>query len=310
MSDVTNASVNDLPSEAATQSPGLFRRIHPIALAALVLLGILGTAGFLLLDGTADNIPAAAEQKTPALTVTTATPRSEVWPVTLTASGSIAAWQEASVGTQVGGYQLVDVQANVGDRVRRGQVLARLDSALLRAEEAQLLANDEQATADRQRALALQSEGAISDQEVLQSVTAAKVSAALLASKRLQLRYTDVVGLVMLMGIVTKNSILLVEYAVVGMSGRGLSRRDALIDACHKRARPIMMTTVAMIAGMLPIALGLGADASFRQPMAIAVIGGLISSTALSLLVVPVVFTWLDRLHRSLATRRTEHAHS
>jgi multidrug efflux pump subunit AcrB len=106
------------------------------------------------------------------------------------------------------------------------------------------------------------------------------------------------IGLVMLMGIVTKSSILLVEYAVVGITRRGLSPRDALIDACHKRARPIVMTTVAMIAGMLPIALGLGADASFRQPMAIAVIGGLISSTALSLLVVPVVFTYLDALHR------------
>ena len=110
------------------------------------------------------------------------------------------------------------------------------------------------------------------------------------------------IGLVMLMGIVTKNSILLVEYAVVGITERRLSLRDALIDACHKRARPIVMTTVAMIAGMLPIALGLGADASFRQPMAIAVIGGLISSTALSLLVVPVVFTYVDALHRRGAT--------
>jgi multidrug efflux pump subunit AcrB len=108
------------------------------------------------------------------------------------------------------------------------------------------------------------------------------------------------IGLVMLMGIVTKNSILLVEYAVVGMTERGLSRRDALIDACHKRARPIVMTTVAMIAGMTPIALGLGADASFRQPMATAVIGGLLTSTALSLLVVPVVFTYVDGFERRL----------
>jgi multidrug efflux pump subunit AcrB len=106
------------------------------------------------------------------------------------------------------------------------------------------------------------------------------------------------IGLVMLMGIVAKNSILLVEYAVVGIKERGLSMGDALIDACHKRARPIVMTTVAMIAGMMPIAVGLGADASFRQPMAIAVIGGLLSSTALSLLVVPVVFTYFDGLHR------------
>src|SRR5690606_19377562 len=83
---------------------------------------------------------------------------------------------------------------------------------------------------------------------------------------------------------------LLVEYSIHGMRAHGLGEREALIDACHKRARPIVMTTVAMIAGMLPLALGLGGDASFRQPMAIAVIGGLLTSTALSLLVVPVVF--------------------
>ena len=111
------------------------------------------------------------------------------------------------------------------------------------------------------------------------------------------------IGLVMLMGIVTKNSILLVEYAVVGMRERGQSPVDALIDACHKRARPIVMTTVAMIAGMLPIALGLGADASFRQPMATAVIGGLLTSTALSLLVVPVVFTYVHGIERWIKVR-------
>ncbi len=81
-----------------------------------------------------------------------------------------------------------------------------------------------------------------------------------------------------------------------------MSRFDALIDACHKRARPIVMTTIAMGAGMLPIALGLGAaDPSFRSPMSIAVIGGLITSTVLSLLVVPVVFTYLDDLEQLLA---------
>ena len=108
------------------------------------------------------------------------------------------------------------------------------------------------------------------------------------------------IGLVLLMGIVTKNSILLVEYAVIGMSERGLLLKDALLDACHKRARPIVMTTVAMIAGMLPVALGFGADASFRQPMATAVIGGLLTSTALSLLVVPVVFTYINALEKWL----------
>jgi len=105
-----------------------------------------------------------------------------------------------------------------------------------------------------------------------------------------------VIGLLMLMGLVTKNSILLVEYAIMARREHGLSRFDALVDACHKRSRPILMTTIAMTAGMLPVALGLGADPSFRQPMAIIVIGGLITSTLLSLLVIPVVFTYVDDL--------------
>jgi len=118
---------------------------------------------------------------------------------------------------------------------------------------------------------------------------------------RSELDVPAMIGLVMLMGIVTKNSILLVEYTIVGRRDRGLSVVDALIDACHKRARPIVMTTMAMIAGMLPIALGFGADASFRQPMATAVIGGLITSTALSLLVVPVVFSYVDAVEGFLS---------
>ncbi|MFC4159013.1 efflux RND transporter permease subunit [Chitinimonas lacunae] len=112
----------------------------------------------------------------------------------------------------------------------------------------------------------------------------------------------SVIGLLMLMGVVTKNSILLVEYAVLARRG-GMGRHEALIDACRKRARPILMTTIAMAAGMLPIALGLGADPSFRAPMAIAVIGGLLTSTLLSLLVIPVVFTYVDDLLAWLSQR-------
>ncbi len=106
----------------------------------------------------------------------------------------------------------------------------------------------------------------------------------------------SVIGLLMLMGIVTKNSILLVEYAVMARREHGMARYEALIDACHKRAKPILMTTIAMVAGMTPIALGLGAEPSFRSPMAIAVIGGLLTSTVLSLLVIPVVFIYVDDL--------------
>jgi len=112
-----------------------------------------------------------------------------------------------------------------------------------------------------------------------------------------------VIGLLMLMGIVTKNSILLVEYAVMARRDHGMNRADALLDACHKRARPILMTTIAMGAGMLPIALGLGADPSFRQPMAIVVIGGLLTSTVLSLLVVPSIFVLMDDLSLRLVRR-------
>lgn len=106
----------------------------------------------------------------------------------------------------------------------------------------------------------------------------------------------SLIGLLMLMGVVTKNSILLVDYAIIARRDLGMNRFDALIDACHKRARPIVMTTLAMGFGMLPIAMGFGADPSFRSPMAVAVIGGLITSTVLSLVVVPAVFTFVDDL--------------
>jgi multidrug efflux pump subunit AcrB len=94
----------------------------------------------------------------------------------------------------------------------------------------------------------------------------------------------------LLSGIATKNSILIVDYAIIGERDLGLSRIDAIIDACRKRARPVIMTTIAMGAGMLPIAFGMGADGSFRAPLGVAVIGGLITSTVLSLVVVPAVY--------------------
>jgi multidrug efflux pump subunit AcrB len=104
----------------------------------------------------------------------------------------------------------------------------------------------------------------------------------------------SMIGLIMLMGIATKNSILLVDYIILARRRDGLSRQQAILDACGKRARPIVMTTIAMGAGMMPIALGLGADPSFRAPMAIVLIGGLVTSTLLSLLVIPVVFSYVD----------------
>ncbi len=121
----------------------------------------------------------------------------------------------------------------------------------------------------------------------------------------------SMIGLIMLMGIATKNSILLIDYVILARREHGLSRADAIIDACRKRARPIVMTTIAMGAGMLPIAIGLGVDPSFRAPMAIVVIGGLITSTFLSLLVIPVVFTYVDdgitTLRRWMRLKPREH---
>ncbi len=103
----------------------------------------------------------------------------------------------------------------------------------------------------------------------------------------------SLIGLIMLMGLVTKNAILLVDYTKV-LRSRGMERAEAVITAGRTRLRPIMMTTLAMIFGMLPLALALGAGAEMRAPMARAVIGGLITSTFLTLLVVPVVYTIMD----------------
>jgi multidrug efflux pump subunit AcrB len=101
------------------------------------------------------------------------------------------------------------------------------------------------------------------------------------------------IGILMLMGIVTKNAIMLVEFAVRSIR-EGKTREDAIIDAGIKRARPIVMTTIAMAAGMMPSALAFGAGGEFRSPMALAVIGGLIFSTILSLVFVPAMFMMMD----------------
>jgi HAE1 family hydrophobic/amphiphilic exporter-1 len=103
----------------------------------------------------------------------------------------------------------------------------------------------------------------------------------------------SLIGLIMLMGLVTKNAILLVDFSNV-LRGRGLARREAVIQAGRTRLRPIIMTTSAMVFGMMPLALGLGAGGEMRAPMARAVVGGLITSTLLTLIVVPVVYTLLD----------------
>ena len=110
-----------------------------------------------------------------------------------------------------------------------------------------------------------------------------------------------VIGILMLMGIVTKNAIMLVDFAIEEVK-HGVPRAEAIIDAGRKRARPIVMTTIAMSAGMIPAAMALGDGGEFRAPMAIAVIGGLMVSTFLSLVFVPSFYTIMDDI--SIWSRR------
>ncbi len=102
------------------------------------------------------------------------------------------------------------------------------------------------------------------------------------------------IGLILLMGLVTKNAILLVDRALQNMREHGMARREALIEAGITRLRPILMTSFAMVGGMLPLFLALGAGAQLRAPMARAVVGGIITSTLLTLIVIPVFFDLLD----------------
>jgi hydrophobic/amphiphilic exporter-1 (mainly G- bacteria), HAE1 family len=117
--------------------------------------------------------------------------------------------------------------------------------------------------------------------------------AAMLSLTRDTISIMSLIGLIMLMGLVTKNAILLIDYTKVLRKG-GTARREALIAAGRTRLRPIMMTTLAMIFGMAPLAFAIGSGAEMRAPMARAVIGGLVTSTFLTLLVVPVVYSLLD----------------
>ena len=116
----------------------------------------------------------------------------------------------------------------------------------------------------------------------------------------------SMIGIIMLMGLVTKNGILLIDFANQQREG-GSSRTDALLTAARIRLRPIIMTTVAMILGMIPLALALGEGAEQRAPMARAVIGGLVTSTLLTLFVVPVMYTLLDDAASWALSRRRSH---
>jgi len=117
------------------------------------------------------------------------------------------------------------------------------------------------------------------------------------------LNLMSLIGVILLMGIVAKNAILLIDFAKWAHKDRGVDRRDALIEAGRIRLRPILMTTLALIAGMIPVALGLGEGADFRAPLGRAVIGGVITSTILTLVVIPTVYEILDEWREWLLAR-------
>jgi HAE1 family hydrophobic/amphiphilic exporter-1 len=127
------------------------------------------------------------------------------------------------------------------------------------------------------------------------------------------LNIMSMIGVILLMGIVAKNAILLIDFAKV-LEAQGMSRRSAIVEAGRVRLRPILMTTFALIAGMIPVAIGAGEGADFRAPLGRAVIGGVITSTVLTLLVIPTVYEilsgWRDWVIRLLTGRGRAEARS
>jgi len=113
------------------------------------------------------------------------------------------------------------------------------------------------------------------------------------------------IGVILLIGIVMKNAIMMIDFAIEAERSRDLSPRDAIVEACLLRFRPIMMTTVAALFGALPLAFGVGDGAELRQPLGITIVGGLILSQILTLYTTPVVYLQLDRLRLSLARLRS-----
>jgi hydrophobic/amphiphilic exporter-1 (mainly G- bacteria), HAE1 family len=122
---------------------------------------------------------------------------------------------------------------------------------------------------------------------------------------RTELSIYAFVGIIMLVGLVKKNAIMMIDFAIEAERREGRSARDAIVEACSVRFRPIMMTTMAALMGTLPIAIGWGSGAESRRPLGLAVVGGLAFSQLVTLYVTPVFYTYLDALQARLSRRRT-----
>lgn len=168
------------------------RRLTHARLTFVVAMAL--TSIFAALQGCGAKADKATPSATPALTVQIATASTVEWPEILQVSGPIVAWQEAIIGSEISGQRLVELRVNVGDRVKKGEVLARYNADTLQAEQAELQAIWKQAEADRERAVALEGKGALSRQQIENYINQAAVAKARLDAKNLQLRYATVVA--------------------------------------------------------------------------------------------------------------------